>query len=342
MISFLTKNNRSIDVIWSMIRPKTSALLGLHVALAFGYIEKQKYGNDFWGATSIHNQGLIFITLILLTIVWYVNATLINDLADYKIDKINLKSHKDRLLVNKSISSNQIKILYMLSIIIVLLFSLVGGVILVAWSILMLVLNYIYSMPPLRISYRGFLAQGMLPIGYVGMPLISTFITLGGNWDHNFVVLLIGLYLVFIARVTLKDFRDIEGDKQFGKITFTLRHSAKFVTDTSMLFFVSSQLLNIYLIYKLSNKFLGSIFAFVLLIVGLKIYTKLRTLNKWPDQSSLISFIGRICSLSSILLLETVIYFSGAISYSIFEVCLAITLFALINTVYVPYINHKS
>jgi 4-hydroxybenzoate polyprenyltransferase len=37
-------------------------------------------------------------------------------------------------------------------------------------------------------------------------------------------MLSIGLYLGFIARILLKDFRDVKGDKAFGKVTFRLRY----------------------------------------------------------------------------------------------------------------------
>ena len=38
--------------------------------------------------------------------------------------------------------------------------------------LLLILLNYIYSMPPIRVSYRGLLAPALLPIGYVVLPFI--------------------------------------------------------------------------------------------------------------------------------------------------------------------------
>jgi 4-hydroxybenzoate polyprenyltransferase len=41
---------------------------------------------------------------------------------------------------------------------------------------------------------------------------------------HNGWLILIALYISFIGRIILKDFRDVKGDAKFGKRTFILRH----------------------------------------------------------------------------------------------------------------------
>jgi 4-hydroxybenzoate polyprenyltransferase len=52
--------------------------------------------------------------------------------------------------------------------------------------------------------------------------LFSVRQTIGGRE----LVLLAGLYLTFIGRILLKDFRDVRGDAMFGKRTFLVRHGA--------------------------------------------------------------------------------------------------------------------
>ncbi|MEO8329985.1 MAG: hypothetical protein ABI586_08275, partial [Candidatus Nanopelagicales bacterium] len=41
------------------------------------------------------------------------------------------------------------------------------------------------------------------------------------------LTLLAGLYVAFVGRILLKDFRDVTGDEMFGKRTFLLRHGRR-------------------------------------------------------------------------------------------------------------------
>src|SRR5207244_1071369 len=86
-----------------------------------------------------------------------------------------------------------------------------------------LVLSVAYSFPPLRLSARGFLTLLVLPLGYVVLPFLVGAYSVGSTLGPHGLVLLAGLSVVFVGRIALKDFRDVEGDAVYGKRTFLLR-----------------------------------------------------------------------------------------------------------------------
>lgn len=205
----------------AMLRPQI--LLALFIFAAVGVAQsgyKQQLSWDYLG-------------VIIIISSWWVNATSINDLADYEIDKINLKGVAERPLVNKQASRSQVTKLAVIS----------GGLALLTGFLLnykigllvaaCLVLNYIYSMPPLKISHRGVLAPLLLPLGYVVLPFLVGAWAIGGLISDDGWVILTAIYISFIGRIILKDFRDVKGDAKFGKRTFLLRYGRKTTCLTS-------------------------------------------------------------------------------------------------------------
>jgi 4-hydroxybenzoate polyprenyltransferase len=85
-----------------------------------------------------------------------------------------------------------------------------------------------YSLRPVRLADRGAVASLVLPACYVAVPYLLG--TLAGTAHARDalrpgpMLLLAGLYLGFIGRILLKDFRDVRGDALFGKRTFLVRH----------------------------------------------------------------------------------------------------------------------
>ena len=66
----------------------------------------------------------------------------------------------------------------------------------------------LYSLPPLRLSGRGTLTSALLPLGYVAVPYLTGAFSSGAGITELSPRLLIGLYLGFMGRLVLKDFRD--------------------------------------------------------------------------------------------------------------------------------------
>jgi 4-hydroxybenzoate polyprenyltransferase len=90
-----------------------------------------------------------------------------------------------------------------------------------------LALSAAYSLPPFRISARGGLASILLPAGYVAFPFLVGVFSVQPSLSREQLILLAGLWVSFIGRILLKDFRDVEGDAMFGKRTFLLRHGRR-------------------------------------------------------------------------------------------------------------------
>ena len=63
----------------------------------------------------------------------------------------------------------------------------------------------------------------MLPLGYVAVPFLIGSFSAGGGVDRHGFVLLTALYLGFMGRLVLKDFRDQYGDALYGKRTMLVR-----------------------------------------------------------------------------------------------------------------------
>ncbi len=96
----------------------------------------------------------------------------------------------------------------------------------------MIVIDYVYSLRPIRVSDRGIAAQYLLAFAYTYFPLSLGYWSSAANYSFPWL-LSFGIFSSFIARLLLKDFRDVRGDRQYGKKTFLLRHGPKITTLTS-------------------------------------------------------------------------------------------------------------
>jgi 4-hydroxybenzoate polyprenyltransferase len=84
-----------------------------------------------------------------------------------------------------------------------------------------------YSLRPVRLADRGAVASLVLPAGYVAVPYADGVLAARPGLRPADAFLLGGLYLGFIGRILLKDFRDVRGDALFGKRTFLVRHGRR-------------------------------------------------------------------------------------------------------------------
>ncbi len=204
-----------IGLFLRMLRPNVAYILLIFAALGMaqgGYVQ-----HFAWQSLAV----------VIIIAAWYVNATTVNDLADYEIDRINLKGVAERPLANKRVSRGQILRLNVFSAILALAGGFLVDVRIGLLSVVCLLANYLYSTTPAKISHRGALAPLLLPAGYVAFPYLIGAWSLGESITHDGWLLLLALYVSFIGRIILKDFRDVKGDAAFGKRTFILRHGRK-------------------------------------------------------------------------------------------------------------------
>lgn len=202
----------ALRLVVMMTRPPVAVVLLLFAALGMAQVGA---GND------VHP---LFTSVLVVIAGWFVNATVLNDLADEPIDRVNLQHARGRPLVSGFATRRQLLVLGTVAGAVALLTALAIDWRVGAVTAAGLALNAAYSLPPIRLSTRGAVASLLLPLGYVALPFLVGALSVRPHVTGPQVVLLAGLYVTFIGRIFLKDFRDVRGDSQFGKMTFLLRH----------------------------------------------------------------------------------------------------------------------
>ncbi len=152
----------------------------------------------------------------------YVVATTVNDIADRDVDRINHPRDPGRPLVTGSASERDLWRTNAIAAPITLATAAVAGGPVLAVSAASLVIGYAYSLRPIRLSYRTWLAPTVLSVAYAIVPYTLGLVAARGRIDRIDVLLCGALYALFLARINLKDFRDRAGDAAYGKPTLLL------------------------------------------------------------------------------------------------------------------------
>jgi 4-hydroxybenzoate polyprenyltransferase len=93
----------------------------------------------------------------------------------------------------------------------------------VGLALVSLAIGWAYSLPPLRLCYRSYLAPLALAAAYVLVPYSLGLAVAGASFGPGHALFAAALFSLFVARILLKDFRDREGDAAYGKPTLLLR-----------------------------------------------------------------------------------------------------------------------
>jgi 4-hydroxybenzoate polyprenyltransferase len=154
----------------------------------------------------------------------YVVATTVNDIADRDVDRINHPRDPGRPLVTGTASERDLWRTNAIAAPLALAAAALAGGPVLAVSATSLVIGYGYSLRPIRLSYRTWLAPTILSVAYAIVPYALGLLAAGGRVDRIDVLLCGALYALFLARINLKDFRDRAGDAAYGKPTLLLAH----------------------------------------------------------------------------------------------------------------------
>ena len=154
----------------------------------------------------------------------YVVATTVNDIADRDVDRINHPRDRGRPLVTGAASERDLWRTNAIAAPLALATAAIAGGPVLAVSGASLAIGYAYSLRPIRLSYRTWLAPTILSIAYAIVPYALGLLAAGGRIDRVDLLLCGALYLLFLARINLKDFRDRAGDAAYGKPTLLLAH----------------------------------------------------------------------------------------------------------------------
>ena len=172
----------------------------------------------------------------------YVAATALNDLADEAIDRVNHPRDAGRPLVEGTATRRDLLVLHVVASVLALVAAAALGVEAVALAGVALLVSQAYSARPVRLSYRVAGAPLVLGVGYVVVPYALGIVAAGGSVRHVGSTLALGLFLLFSARIVLKDFRDREGDSRYGKPTLLLGYGKRATCAVSLCALVAADL----------------------------------------------------------------------------------------------------
>jgi len=170
------------------------------------------------------NDPVAFAKVLAVVLATLVFAVAVNDLADERIDRVNLPADTARPLVAGTGTRREMIGVAAVSAFVALAASLLlqrPAIFVVGGGLLF---TAAYSLRPVRIAERGVLAPMLLPAGYVAVPYLLGVMAVRAAVTGTDLLLLAGLYAGFVGRILLKDFRDVRGDTLFGKRTFLVRH----------------------------------------------------------------------------------------------------------------------
>jgi 4-hydroxybenzoate polyprenyltransferase len=202
---------RTVRLLVVLARPALIVLVGLFSAVGL--------------AEAGQGDNPVLLTKVLVVVLAFLLfSVVVNDLADQTIDVVNLPGDKQRPLVVGTAGRRQFVVIGTTAAIVA-----IAGAALLTWPAVIVVggglaLSAVYSLRPTRLCERGAAASLLLPAGYVAVPFLLGVFAVGAAVSRSDLVILAGLYVGFIGRIVLKDFRDVRGDALFGKRTFLVRH----------------------------------------------------------------------------------------------------------------------
>jgi 4-hydroxybenzoate polyprenyltransferase len=207
---------RRLRLLVLVARPAVVILLGLFAATGVA-----QAGLPLDGAV----RSVLPLTQALAVVIGFLLFSVVcNDLADEAIDRVNLPHDAHRPLVAGTADRREMAVVGTGAAAAALVASVT-----MHWPALIvtaagLAVSFGYSVRPVRLADRGAVASTVLPACYVAVPYLLGIFAVRGTVRPDDLVLLAGLYVGFIGRILLKDFRDVRGDALFGKRTFLVRH----------------------------------------------------------------------------------------------------------------------
>lgn len=171
--------------------------------------------------------GWPVVSMVLALASSYVCATSVNDIADREIDRINHPKDEGRPLVAGTAGVRDLWLVFAAAGALAIGLPLTTGPLATGIMTLSVLIGVLYSLPPVELSHRTFLAPLSLAVAYVGIPYWAGLVAVGKNLGSSDLLPMAALYLLFAGRIILKDFRDREGDAAYGKPTFLLRYGKR-------------------------------------------------------------------------------------------------------------------
>lgn len=211
---FLYQKEKLFSFLKNIRPPQIIYHLGLLLAgLGLGMVVSSSSITNYFSFFNVIGFIILAESVILA---WLASVT-VNDLIDQKIDK---KTNSFRPLIQKSFSESEYKAIGMLLFLSSLLFSSIVNVKFALLLIAYQAVAWLYSSWPFRLKRFAFISTFVSAIASL-MIFFGGFILSSPNQDltelpKTMVILLIS---VFTLSLPIKDFKDIEGDKEDGIFT---------------------------------------------------------------------------------------------------------------------------
>jgi 4-hydroxybenzoate polyprenyltransferase len=217
----------------------------------------------------------------------------VNDLSDAPIDRQNLPN-SNRPLVTGRANEREMTTIAVTAAVVAIGAAALGGWPLFGLAAGGLALSAAYSLPPLRLAGRGAVAALVLPAGYVAVPFLVGLLSVRTNITLDDALLMTGLYVGFIGRILLKDFRDVRGDALFGKRTFLVRRGRRATCVVSAIFWTAGGALLVATTPHPTASYIAAASAgLVAVVVLLRMLANERSARRDEAIISAIAIIGR-------------------------------------------------
>ena len=252
----------------------------------------------------------IFAYLILMPA--HLSVSYSNDYFDWKADhyiKPNLFTGGSGVLVENPQLRNIAKKIALSLIFLSIIMAIIYSIIYASPSFLLLavfgnLLGWFYSAPPLKLSYRGLGEVAMVLSGFI-IPGLG-YLSIAGFIDIKFLLFSIPQMIYQVVFILSVELPDMEGDKEAGKNTFTVKYGAK----ASQLIIMVSTILGIisFILLGLTHMYNHINFNFILIFSLIPLLTAL-----WGYKNKLkieyVKFTKYMVSSLIILILLLDIYF---------------------------------
>ena len=246
----------------------------------------------FTQAGDAHTDFTLMRNLVTV-IAFLVFSVAINDIADAAIDRVNVP-HSNRPLVTGHADRKQMTAVALTSAALAIATAAIAGWPSLVVTVAGLSASAAYSLPPLRLAARGAVAALILPAGFVAVPYLVGLLSVRTTITADDALLLVALYLGFIGRILLKDFRDVRGDALFGKRTFLVRHGRRTTCIVSAAFWSLGGALVMAAVRRPTIVFLATTgIGLVAVVVLLRILASERSARRDEALISAIAIVGR-------------------------------------------------
>jgi 4-hydroxybenzoate polyprenyltransferase len=274
-----------IQVLVAVCRPPVFALLALYAATGLAA-----------AGGNIHDPITLVPTLVVV-MGFLVFSVSVNDLADVEIDRVNLATRRDRPLVTGNAGRRELVVTAFVGALVALAAAASLGPAVLAVCSGGLMISAAYSLRPFRLASRGAVASLVLPACYVAVPYLTGVLSTSTRIGSANLVLLAGLYVGFIGRILLKDFRDVRGDALFGKRTFLVRQGRRATCRFAAIGWLGGSALTLTAMAMHGHTPVGLDLAYGAALVGVLVLLRALAVDRGPRRDELIisavAIVGR-------------------------------------------------